>query len=310
MRTIVGDSRFVLEEIETDSVDCCVTSPPYWRKKKYVAGGIGWEKTVTGYVDELMKVFEHVARVLKPTGSFWVNLEDTYYQKSMAGVPWRVAFALVDHGWHIRNDVIWSKTPRPDNARDRLSFAHEHLFHFTRLRKKYWYDDSQIRSGAPLVAQVLEKAVRSAKQRINVSHLNRAEKKAARSKLSELEERECNFTMLLRGQRTPGRKRQSELLENGFCFIEYDPRGGKMPDVINISSRSAFKPRDSVDHGAAFPEEICEIPILTSCPPGGTILDPFCGTGTVLRVAERLGRQSIGVEIAKQYLTEIPPAER
>ena len=95
-----GDARNILCGIPDNSVDCCITSPPYWRQREYSAGGIGDEADYREYIQNLLAVFQQVKRVLKPTGSFWLNLGDTYVDKTQIGIPWRVALALWDmQGW-------------------------------------------------------------------------------------------------------------------------------------------------------------------------------------------------------------------
>ena len=91
-------------------MDCCVTSPPYWGHRAYAGGGIGLEATYGQYIDDLLVIVSQVRRVLKPTGSFWLNIGDAYHKKSLVGIPWRVAIAMTDkQSWILRNSVIWNK---------------------------------------------------------------------------------------------------------------------------------------------------------------------------------------------------------
>ena len=300
-KVIQGDALEVLRELPSESFDCCVTSPPYWRKRLYEAGGIGWEETAEEYVEALLPIFARVKRVLKRAGSLWINIADSYHRKSMQGIPWKLASSLAEDGWFVRNDVIWSKVPGPDNARDRLSFCHEHLFHLSLMETGYHYDDSAVRRGG---ASGIKSSVESASRRIrDAATLTQREKESAEAALSSLvKEGVTRFVMMLRGQRAFG-KRGEWLRRDGFCFLRYDPRGGKVGDVWDLSNRSARRGRDSVDHGAAFPEDLIEMPIRATCPRGGIVLDPFCGTGTTLAVAGKLGRRFVGIDLSEKYVS-------
>ena len=113
-----------------------MTSPPYWGHREYEVSGIGQELTYGAYVAALSKVLREVKRVLKPDGSLWLNIGDSYDDKSLVGIPWRVALHLVDQdGWILRNDVIWNKVKgSPDNSKDKLRNIHEYVFHFVKQK--------------------------------------------------------------------------------------------------------------------------------------------------------------------------------
>ena len=145
---VAGDALDVLRSLPADMFDCCITSPPYWGKREYGDGGIGLESRHSDFVDRLCAVCAEVKRVLKPTGSFWLNIGDTYHRKSLVGIPWRVALHMIDvQGWTLRNSVIWNKIKGgPDNTRDRLRNVHEDVFHFVKLLKGYYYDADAVRS--------------------------------------------------------------------------------------------------------------------------------------------------------------------
>ena len=257
----------------------------------------------------------------RPAGSLWLNLGDTYRGKSQLGIPWRVAFHLADEqGWTLRNSVVWHKVKGgPDNSRDRLRNVHELLFHFVLQPKGYYYDADAVRR-APRASRVEGGAVISAtgvsgvryRRQIELSTaLSAAEKQAATAALEQMlaevgAGRLADFRMVVRGrQRTThsdeaavsGRAR--ELEERGFYFLRYHPGGAKPGDVW------AIMPEDThgrAAHFAAFPVDLCRIPILATCPPHGVVLDPFCGTGTAMLVAAKLGRRSIGIDLAEEYL--------
>jgi DNA modification methylase len=318
---LCGDAREVLGLFPGASVDCCLTSPPYFGHRRYAAGGIGAEGRWQDYVAALGAVFAEVGRVLKPTGSLWLNLGDTYRGKRQLGIPWRVAFALADEqGWILRNSVVWHKVKGgPDGSRDRLRNVHELLFHFVRQARGYHYDDDAVR-GAPGTARVEGGAVVSAtgvrgvryRRQIELSTaLSAAEKAAATEALdATLAEvaagRLADFRLVIRGQQrsthsdspvVSGRAR--ELRERGFCVLRYHPGGSKPGDVWDIMPEDT-QGREA--HYAAFPADLCRIPILATCPPGGVVLDPFCGTGTAMLVARDVGRRSVGIDVAAEYL--------
>ena len=145
---LLGDAREVLRTMADDSVDCTVTSPPYYSGRRHVGDSvheIGSEKTVEAYVEALASVGKELYRVTRPTGSYWLNLDDKCERKEWLGIPWRVAFAMREIGWKIRSEVIWHKPEHvPNAAKDRLTAAHEQLFHFVK-RKDAYYDMDAIR---------------------------------------------------------------------------------------------------------------------------------------------------------------------
>ncbi len=304
----VGDAATVLASLERASCACCVTSPPYWRKRRYDSGGIGWEKTPEDYVNELVRVFDALRSVLKDSGSLWINIADTYdVSQSMVGIPWKLAATLAQNGWVIRNDVIWNKGPGPDTATDRLTFCHEHIFHLVKRKspttvQSYYYNDNAIR-GDPINHDKTKLLAKSVVRIYNNKFMTAAQKTFAGRKLRKLIDENVAFVMVLKGQRCPnGIKRRRELNSRGFYFMRYDARGGKFPDVWNISGHVGCKGRDSIEHCASFPEEICNIPIATTCPPQGVVIDPFCGTGTTARAAKRFRKKFVGIDISPTYI--------
>jgi site-specific DNA-methyltransferase (adenine-specific) len=299
-----------------------MTSPPYWGQRQYASGGMGLEEKYSDYVETLLGIFKELHRVLKPTGSFWLNLGDTYSHKSLAGIPWRVAIALTDQqGWVLRNNVVWNKLKgAPDNSVDRLRNIHESVFHFVKVNKGYYYDVDAIRKKAR-ESRVVKGAVVSAtgvsgiryKRQIELSTaLSEDEKQAAFAALeSMLKQMErgavSDFRMVIRGQqrathsdreRVSGRAK--ELQRKGYYFLKYHPDGTKPGDVWDIIPEDTQKRNG---HYAAYPEDLCKIPLLATCPPDGVALDPFCGTGTTNLAAMRLGRKSVGVDISGEYIS-------
>lgn len=316
-----GDAVDVLRKLPEASVDCAMTSPPYWGKREYAGGGIGLEDDYRQYVDGLLAIIGELHRVVKPTGSFWLNIGDSYLQKNLLGIPWRVAHRMMDEqGWILRNDVIWHKVKGgPDNAQDKLRNTYEHVFHFVKRPKGYYYDDSAIRT-APKQAKVVNGAVVSAtgvsgiryKRQIELStSLTESERAAAMAALNEVlgdiaGGRLADFRMVIRKQqrathsdsgKVSGRAR--ELEQKGFYFLKYHPDGSKLSDVWDVLPEDTQK---RSQHFAPYPADLCRIPISATCPPAGVVLDPFCGTGTTMLVARNLKRRSIGVDISAAYL--------
>lgn len=320
---MLGDNVDVLSKLPTASIDCCMTSPPYWGKREYENGGIGLEKNYLDYIRHLCMVFAEVKRVLKPTGSLWLNLGDSYVGKQLLGIPWRIAFALTDEqGWILRNSIIWNKVKgAPDNTKDRLRNIHENVFHFVKSPKNYYYDADAIRSN-PQKAKVVNGAIVSAtgvtgvryKRQIELStELTEAEKinayTALEAMLKEVQSGNiADFRMIIRRQQRTTHSnseslsgRAKELKEKGFYLLKYHPNGSKPSDVWDILPEDTQK-RES--HFAPYPVDLCKIPILATCPPDGIVLDPFVGTGTTMVAARLLGRKSLGIDICRHYLEQ------
>jgi site-specific DNA-methyltransferase (adenine-specific) len=318
---VLGDSLSVLRLLPDESIDFCMTSPPYWNKRQYHSGGISLEEKYEDYIAKLLQIFEQVKRVLKTTGSFWLNLGDSYQQKSLIGIPWRVAIKLIDdQGWILRNDIVWNKVKGGlDNTNDRLGNVHENIFHFVKMPKGYYYNANAIRSD-PRKSKVINGAIVSTtgvsgvryKRQIELStSLTELEKENALNALNAILDRIrdgeiADFRMIIRGQQRTTHSdserisgRAKELKEKGFYFLFYHPKGSKPNDVWEIIPEDTQKRED---HFAPYPEDLCRIPILATCPSNGIILDPFCGTGTTMYVARMLGKKSVGIDISRDYL--------
>ncbi|MBI3260203.1 MAG: site-specific DNA-methyltransferase [Ignavibacteriae bacterium] len=318
---ILGESLAILSLIPNDSIDCCITSPPYWGQRSYQNGGIGLENNPKEFVQNLLSITNEIKRILKPSGSFWLNLGDTYINKSLAGIPWRTALEMTDsQNWILRNSIIWNKHKGGmDSTNDRLRNVHENIFHFVKTSKGYFYNDTAIRSN-PRLTFIKNGSVVSAtgvsgvsyKRKIELStSLNQDEKKNALLSLNEVMKRITigeitDFRMIIRDQHrtTHSDKEQvsgraKELTEKGFYFLFYNPNGTLPSDVWDIIPEDTQK-RSS--HYAPYPEDLCRIPILSTCPENGIVLDPFCGTGTTNKVAFDLNRRSIGIDISAEYI--------
>lgn len=318
---IEGDALDVLRRCPSGMFDFCMTSPPYWGKREYRNGGIGLEQVHDDYIFHLLAVFAEVKRVLKDTGSFWLNVGDTYVDKCLVGIPWRLAIKMVDEqGWTLRNSVVWNKVKGgPDNTLDRLRNIHENVFHFVKQPRGYYYNADAIRS-APKKTKVVNGSIVSAtgvsgvryKRQIELATaLSESEKVAATAALQEMltsvvRGDVADFRMVIRGQQRTTHSdseklsgRAKELRERGFYFLKYHPNGSKPSDVWEIIPEDTQK---RIDHFAPYPEDLCKIPLLATCPEDGLVLDPFCGTGTTNLVASKLGRSSVGIDLAPEYL--------
>lgn len=316
-----GGALDVLKSIPSESVDFVMTSPPYWGKREYESGGIGMEADYRDFVKDLAEICFEVKRVLKSSGSFWLNLGDTYSDKGLVGIPWRVAFELTDNqGWVLRNSVVWNKLKGGmDNSKDRLGNVHENVFHFVKKSKGYYYNADAIRS-KPRDSKVVNGSIVSAtgvsgvryKRQIELStSLSTSEKVLAlgalEKMLSDLTAGSVSdFRMVIRGQQRTTHSdsekvsgRAKELRDKGFYFLKYHPKGSKPSDVWEIIPEDT-QGREA--HFAAYPVDLCRIPLLATCPENGIVLDPFCGTGTTLVAAQHLKRKSIGIDISRRYL--------
>lgn len=315
-----GDAATLLATLSCDSVDSCITSPPYWLQRQYEGeSSLGSESSIEDYVANLVSILNKLQAVLKPEGSLWLNVGDTYKNKNLVGVPWRVALALQSEGWILRNAIVWDKMKgNPCNAKDKLRNVYEMIFHFV-LQPHYYYNLDDIRQ-PPLKPQlengriITPTGVSGIKYRkqINESEsLSDQEKVKAILALDEallkVELGEMpDFRMIIRGTQRATHSdsveysgRADELHKKGFCILPYHKNGSKPGDIWRIVPEDEWR---TDKHFAVFPKELCETPIKATCPPDGLVLDPFCGTGTTLISALELNRRAIGIDTSKEYL--------
>jgi DNA modification methylase len=291
-----GHVTDILKEIETESVQCVVTSPPYWGLRDYgVDGQLGLEETPEEYVENLVDVFREVKRVLKDDGTVWLNLGDSYNnyrpggtsqpkqtltnnngsvvsysgkrnnksitlkEKDLVGIPWRVALALQADGWYLRQDIIWAKpNPMPESVTDRCTKSHEYIFLLSKS-SKYFYDNDAI------AEQSLEYG------------------KDKRSDLGNI--------------RYDGKRTLDKSGKNGQdSFVTINQTRNKR-SVWTINTQP-YKEA----HFAVFPEELPTLCIKAGSKEGDVVLDPFFGSGTTGWVAQRLGRRWIGIELNAEYI--------
>jgi DNA modification methylase len=283
-----GDVRDVLPTLASDSFDCVVTSPPYWGLRDYgVEGQIGLEPTMQGYLDTMVGVCREVRRVLKPEGTFWLNIGDSYANtgntqtdfsaskvgyggsgrgkiggqpkkqipkglkpKDLCMIPNRLAILLQEDGWYVRSEIIWHKpNPMPESVRDRPTSAHEKVWLLTKS-PKYYYDADAI-----------------------------AEDGVGRERYFGSD----NYSK--------GSGRNDAGSYNAEPCVKRNAR-----NVWSISPKP-FKGA----HFATMPPDLVERCIKAGCPEGGLVLDPFGGSGTTGMVAQQLQRNATLIELNEEY---------
>jgi DNA modification methylase len=266
---IQGNCLDELKKLPDESVDCCVTSPPYWGLRDYGVGGqFGLEKTPEEYVKNMVEVFREVKRVLKKEGTLWLNLGDSYNShstrgklnlkdKDLVGIPWSVAFALRADGWYLRQDIIWHKpNPMPESVTDRCTKSHEYIFLLAKSQK-YYFDNEAIREEPK--PHILKR------------------------KDGMMSAYKCNAKRISNPETTS--KFYPEL------------KGANKRSVWTVTTKP-FKEA----HFATFPEDLILPCVLAGCPKGGVILDPFFGAGTTGVVAKKNNRDYIGLELNPEYV--------
>lgn len=306
-RILVGDVRTRLASLPSGSVNCVVTSPPYFGLRDYGCDGqIGLESTPDEFITELVGVFREVRRVLADDGTCWVNMGDSYSNQGKWGgatggkaskgnhgtngsrdrreyglpfkqrlmIPARLALAMQADGWWLRDEIIWQKpNPMPVSVTDRTTPAHEMLYMFSKSAR-YYYDMDAVKEPAICGSKGSEFHTGKTGER----QLGRAQKiRPSKPKGSFNGKTEA---MVATGQ-------------NAFrAVVEMrQPRS-----VWSIPTRP-FKGA----HFATFPPELPRRCILAGCPAGGVVLDPFSGAGTTAMVAIELRRQAIGIELNPAY---------
>jgi len=330
-----------LARMPDGSLDCVVTSPPYYGLRDYgTADQIGLEKTPAEYVAKMLEVFREIRRVLKPEGTCWLNLGDSYAgsgrgrnadgthsaketdkqftskgtingrlvnenslsknlieqgaignawvkppagfkAKDLIGIPWRVAFALQDDGWYLRQDIIWAKpNPMPESVTDRCTKAHEYIFLLTKSAK-YFYDHDAIKEASTFAAPGNKTHAAATEFENGDSH--------HRTKSGLV-----GYAEKMRGTLRPneGFNKKWDLMSRE----EQAAFGRNKRSVWNVATR----PFPDA-HFATFPEDLIRPMILAGCPADGIVYDPFMGAGTTALVAHKFGRQWIGSELSAEY---------
>lgn len=265
---LCGDAAAKLKLLPDDMVDCIVTSPPYFRQRDYeIEGQVGSESLPSDYVQRLIAILGECYRVLKPTGTLWLNIGDKYDQGRLLGLPWRVAIAMQDTGWVLRSDIIWHKTnAMPHSTRSRPTTDHEYIFLFSKS-SRYYYDADAIREPHVTFSE-------NSRMRGGRNHFG---------KVGSTPER--------------GKNGGSQNLHDARWDQAFHPLGRNKRTVWQIP---LGKYRGA--HFAVFPEKLVEPCILAGSPPCGVVLDPFLGAGTVAVVSRRLHRKFLGIELNPKYV--------
>ncbi|WP_447902657.1 DNA-methyltransferase [Stenotrophomonas pavanii] len=327
----IGDCLDVMRGMAAGSVQTCVTSPPYYGLRDYgVAGQIGLEDTPAEYVARLVAVFREVRRLLRDDGTLWLNLGDSYASKpngsigatglqgglsphvsvrqaharrsaripeglkhkDLMGIPWRVAFALQEDGWYLRQDIIWAKpNPMPESVEDRCTKAHEYLFLLSKS-PRYYFDQRAIREQATqssLARWAQDIEGQAGSRRVPGKTNGPMKAVGGRSRRDSFARNGAVSNHVLPGQ-SAAQHRRSRKADT------FDTDGRNKRSVWNVATRPF---RDA--HFATFPEQLIEPCILAGAPAGGLVLDPFMGAGTTAVVAERLGREWLGCELNPDY---------
>ena len=294
------DCLLALRDLPDESVNCCVTSPPYYALRDYgMDAQIGREDSPEEYIRRLVLVFREVRRVLTADGTLWLNIADTYCgtgnkggyldpknpkgrngqsvslarraseckQKDMIGIPWLLAFALRADGWYLRSDIIWCKAnPMPESCKDRPSRCYEHVFLLTKS-KKYYYDALAIAEPIAEGTAARYKGGRSVSSKY-------AEEIPGQGKVQKLNAARAAGT-ITDADISPVRNARDVWHINTVPY-----KGG---------------------HFAAYPPKLAERCILAGCPRGGIVLDPFFGSGTTGLAAVKNDRRYIGIELNAEY---------
>ena len=291
---INGNSLEVLKSLPDNSIDCCVTSPPYYALRDYGCDGqIGLEETPEKYIESLCDVFSEVRRVLTPEGTLWLNIGDSYNgnkvgntevvknkkvsesndfhkklwseakPKDLIGIPWMLAFALRSQGWYLRQDIIWHKpNPMPESVTDRCTKSHEYIFLLSKSQK-YYFDYESIME--PCADQ----------ERNNFQSGSRANGINKDRNDNDLGERSKTWKPKTIDNQKVRNKR----------------------DVWEVNTKPCKEA-----HFATYPFELIKPCILAGCPENGIVLDPFMGSGTTAIVARSLNRNYLGVELNPEYI--------
>ena len=282
----VGDNIFHLTNIPDASVDMCVTSPPYYNLRDYKnSSQIGAENTVNDFVENLCKVFDEVKRILKPTGSCWVNIGDTYDKKRLLQVPSRFEIAMCDRGWHLRNEIIWSKpNPQPISSKDRFWGNHEKFFWFVKDVKKYYFNRD------PILVPQAEISIRRMFSKNNMDKRKDFNASSKEGFAISSSSQDKHYARMREEMGIDKEFNYEELIKSGKCPMrpEFDTW-----DIPSVTYKGA--------HFAVYPPELIEKPILSCCPEQGIVIDPFMGSGTTGEVAKLNNRRYIGLELNTEY---------
>ncbi|MFC0903925.1 DNA-methyltransferase [Clostridium sp. MT-14] len=306
MKIIYKDVFEGIKKLNDNTIKCCITSPPYYKCRNYGnEKQLGLEKTPEKYIDNLCKVFDCIKNKLTNDGNLFINIGDKYDKnKSLMLIPTNFATQMKKRNWILRNDIIWYKPNfQPSPVTDRLTNTYEHIFHFTK-NKSYYYNLDSIRIPNKCNDTNNEKILHRFKDKINNSELTKDEKSDALNELYKLyKENKINKDARLKikgqnktlfGSDTKLSGRAKELQNKGYYFHCNNPKGKNPGDLLSINIKAYHG-----IHEAVFPEELIEPLIKCGSNKGDIVLDCFAGTGTTCKVADRLRRIGIGIELNK-----------
>lgn len=322
-----------MKKLPDDCIDCCVTSPPYWALRDYGhKDQIGLETTPEEYVNNIVAIFREVKRVLKPEGTLWLNLGDSYATsgksrtkeqavrkstlkgslttqcqslnqpskivgglkpKDLVGIPWMVAFALRADGWYLRQDIIWNKpNPMPESVTDRCTKSHEYIFLLSKS-PKYFFDQDAIR--VPVKDQTVRRLIQNIEQQTDSDRVPGK----TNGKMKAV---------------YPGRKPRkgvdinggNQASDKGIPLVSMKQKeDGSLLHSSKANKKSVWtvttKPFKEA-HFATFPQDLIVNCIKAGTPENGSVLDPFMGAGTTALVSRKLGRNYIGFEVNSEYI--------
>lgn len=303
-----GDACKIMATIEDKSIDCIVTTLPYWHLKEYKVDSLT-TKDENEFVDSLLRMTAEAYRVLKDEGSLWINMADAYNSTSMQALPWRLAIKMMDlQGWMLRNDIVWNKQQGTiDNMQNHLRNEHEYMFHFVKSAN-YYYNDEQLRRNYGVQDKSTGAKSTGERYQRNIATntaLTPVEKKNAMQALQAVMYKMStgkigSYRLYLRdkaGTSTGDEARDQEIKTKGF-YIQEAAQTLSMPgDVWNIAPE-----RSETDRYVIAPQQLYKLAITATCPQGGIVLDPYCGTGTACKVAHDMGCRSIGIDINDERL--------
>lgn len=334
------DALSLLKRMDDNSIDCVVTSPPYYALRKYTDNDleIGREQTPSEYIDNLVGVFQEVYRVLKPTGTVWVNIGDSYVSRSpnnrnfinnggrlsnnpsitkntyeglknkdLVGIPWMLAFALRDRiGFYLRQDIIWAKgNPMPESVTDRCVKSHEYIFLLTKS-EKYYFDYQAIQEPATTFENRPFGVVRQREFDYDTKQSREHEKYQVSTGIKfggkKYGNNEDNHFQTYSGKEW---KPQTQKYAQGSGQRD-NPGGGYGAERVVRNKRDVWTVNaqpSPIEHCAMYPEKLIMPCILAGCPEGGIVYDPFMGSGTTaLATIHALGnRKFIGSELSEGY---------
>ena len=280
---IIGDCVESLRSIPEGSIDVCVTSPPYYNLRDYRdENQLGLEKTPQEFINNLCNVFDEIYRVLKPSGSCWVNLGDTYHNKKLMQIPSRFEIEMTDRGWYLRNEIIWNKpNPQPMASKDRFWNSHEKFFWFVKHPKKYYFDQQPI---------LLPQAEISVRRMFSKNNLDKRKDQGRDEYSLSGDQQDKHYAKMREKYNIEKDFDYQELIKSGRCPMR--PQF-TVWDIGATSTKGA--------HFAVYPPELIKMPILSCCPTGGIVIDPFMGSGTTAIVAKENDRNYIGCELNPEF---------